>query len=274
MGDDDTAVHQMRVGCRRLRSDLRTFDVLVKRRWARALRDEVGWLARLLGAARDAEVLRARLRRTAEADTLATLDAAAVARIDADLAARHEEALTRLDEAMRGPRYLTLLETLLAAARAPQLTDRAAEPAAVVLPHLIYKPWHRLAAGSRHDPGAGDLDPAARDEVWHAVRIHGKRARYATDAVADVLGGRAGDLAAALGSVQDLLGEHQDAVLAGESWLAIADGDPDDHVLAVTAGRLFERERAAVRAARTAFPGAWRRASRRRLTRWLYEGHG
>ena len=73
VGDDDTAVHQMRVGCRRLRSDLRTFRALLDREWAGQLRDEVGWLADLLGAARDAEVLRARLRRTAAAAPLAVL---------------------------------------------------------------------------------------------------------------------------------------------------------------------------------------------------------
>jgi len=69
--------------------------------------------------------------------------------------------------------------------------------------------------------------------------------------------------------VTELLGEHQDAAIAAETWLAIADADPDDHVLALTAGRLFERERAAVRAARAAFPLAWQAASLPRLTRWM-----
>ena len=39
--------------------------------------------------------------------------------------------------------------------------------------------------------------------------------------------------------------------------------------LAVTAGRLYERERAAIRAARDDFPKAWRRAAKPRLTAWL-----
>ena len=101
------------------------------------------------------------------------------------------------------------------------------------------------------------------------VRINGKRARYAVEAVAGVLGGEAVELANALAGVQELLGEHQDAAVAADTWLAIANADPDDHALAVTAGRLFERERTAVRAARYAFPAAWKAASRRRLTEWM-----
>src|SRR5690606_908188 len=98
VGQDDTAVHQMRVGCRRLRSDLRTFAPVLDRAWTAALRAELAWLAGALGAARDAEVLRARLRETAAQDPLAPLDPASVARIDADLAVRQEDALAALDK--------------------------------------------------------------------------------------------------------------------------------------------------------------------------------
>jgi CHAD domain-containing protein len=267
--DDDTAVHQMRVGCRRLRSDLRTFRPLVDRDWARQLRGEVGWLAGLLGAARDAEVLRARLRRTASADPLSPLDDAAVARIDADLAARHEGALTELDAALCGDRYVKLVDALVDAARAPRLTSTAQARARDVLPRLVSRPWQDFAYGRRGLDGAADLDAGAPDERWHAVRIACKRVRYAVEAVAPVVGGPADALSKALSAVQDLLGEHQDAATAAKTWLAVARSDPDDHALAVSAGRLFERERAAIRDMRAAFPDAWRAASRRKLTAWL-----
>jgi CHAD domain-containing protein len=269
VGDNDTAVHQMRVGCRRLRSDLRTFSVLVDQGWARSLRTEVGWLAEALGGARDAEVLRARLRRTAAADPLAPLDDAAVARLDADLAARHEDALVELDKVLVSDRYLALADVLVDATRKPRLTSLAAKPASEVLPKLVAKPWRQLAYGQRGVDGAADLDPVAADDRWHAVRIRGKRARYAVDAVAGVLGGGAADLAKALGAVQDLLGEHQDAAIAAETWLSIARSDPDDHSLAVTAGRLYERERAVIRATRSKFPAAWAGATKRRMVEWL-----
>ena len=62
-GEDPEGVHKARVAARRLRSDLRTFRPYLDRDWADALRDEIGWLGRLLGPVRDAEVLAARLRR-------------------------------------------------------------------------------------------------------------------------------------------------------------------------------------------------------------------
>jgi CHAD domain-containing protein len=269
VGDGDTAVHQMRVGCRRLRSDLRTFGPLLDREWITSLRTELAWLAAALGGARDAEVLRGRLRGTASLDPLAPLDPASVARLDADLAVRQEDALAALDKAMCDERYHRLLDTLLAAWQDPRVARHAADSAEIVLPGLVARPYRRLAYGGDGVVGAGQLEQGMPDAAWHAVRINGKRARYAVDAVASVLGGEASALASALASMQELLGEHQDAAIAAQTWVSIANADPDDHALATTAGRLFERERSAVRAARVAFPAAWRAASRRRLTEWL-----
>jgi CHAD domain-containing protein len=260
----DTPVHQMRVGCRRLRGDLRTFRPLLDREWADALWEDLRWLSDALGLARDAEVLRARLHATAAYDPLAPLEPAAVARIDADLTARHEEALLTLDALMESPRYVALLDSLVAAAREPRLDTHATVAARWVLPPLVAKPWRQLVQGN---PEA--LTAESPDADWHALRILGKRARYAVEAVASVLGGAASDLAAALAAVQDLLGEHQDAAIAGDTWLAIAAADPDDHALAVTAGRLYERERSAVRRSRQGFDSLWHAVTRKRLTAWL-----
>lgn len=265
--DGDTPVHQMRVGLRRLRSDLRTFDQLVEQPWTKLLRRELRWLAGVLGAARDAEVLRARLRRTA-ADPLPEVDPAAVARIDADLAAREDEARQALEAALDTDRYLVLLDRLVGAAQRPRVTALAATSAREVLPDLVARPWRGFAYGDDDTGGAADLAPDAPDEQWHAVRVSGKRARYAVEAVAGALGDEARRLGRKLAAVQDLLGEHQDAAVAGATWLGIAGSDPDDHPLAVAAGRLYERERAAIRRVRAEFPAAWR-AANQAFTSWL-----
>ncbi|MEU8182226.1 CYTH and CHAD domain-containing protein [Micromonospora sp. NPDC049047] len=264
-GGGDSGVHQMRVACRRLRSDLRTFKSLIRKTWSRPLRDELRWLAGVLGAARDAEVLRKRLRDTASADPLSPLDQGAVDRLDEVLAQRQRQALAAIDKALRSPRYLALVDALVLAARAPRLTRGAAAPAAEALPALVARPWRRLTGPD----GVDGLDAQSPDGRWHAVRKEGKQTRYAVNAVAPTVGKGARRLSRALAGVQDVLGEHQDAAVAADTWLEIAAERPDDHELAVTAGRLAERERLSVRRMRALFPAAWHGATRRRRTSWL-----
>jgi CHAD domain-containing protein len=264
----DTAVHQMRVGVRRMRGDLRTFAPVLGA-WAVPLRTDLTWVGEVLGAARDAEVLRARLRRTASADPACPLDPAAVDFIDAALHARHEAALAGLADAMDSIRYRRLVDSLVAIAAEPRLAKADQSPADEVLPRLVAREWHRLADGSRGVPGAGFLDRSGDDTEWHEVRKRTKRARYAAEVAATAVGAPAADLALALAAASDALGAHQDAAVAGETWLAIAETRPDDHCLAITAGRLFERERAAVAAARQAFPTLWADADHEGVTGWL-----
>ncbi len=257
------AVHQMRVACRRLRSDLRTFGPLVDPDWAGGLRDELKWLADSLRAARDLEVLRERIAAAARADPLAPLDAGAVARIDAVLAERERHALAEVEVALAAPRYAALLERVVEAARYPALTDDAALPAAQALTPLVAKAWRKLERAARK------LEPGAPDDDWHEVRIKAKRARYAAEAAAPALGSAPQRLGSAASSLQDLLGDHQDAVVAAETLLGIAAEHPDDLHLALACGRLVERERADVRRVRTAFPAQWKKARRNKNTKWL-----
>ncbi len=268
--DGDTPVHQMRVGARRLVSDLRTFQPLLDPAPLGPLRAELRWLGGILGEVRDAEVLRERLRRTASTDPVAPLDPDAVDRLDTVLAARYERARAELAEQLCTGRYHALLDRLVVLAATPDLVaDRARKRAVDLLPRLAARPWYRLVTGPDGISGPGDLDPLGPDEPWHQVRIQAKRARYAVEAVADAIGAPARDLGKALAAVQDVLGEHQDAAIAAQTWLAVALADPTDHPLAVTAGRLVERERAAVHRSRAALRGAWANATRPALTGWL-----
>ncbi len=257
------AVHQMRVACRRLRSDLRTFGPVVDPDWAGGLRDELKWLGGSLGAARDLEVLRERVARAAAADPLAPLDPDAVARIDAVLAEREKHALAEVEAALATDRYPALLERVVEAARHPAVTAEAARPAEEALTPLVAKAWRKL------ERAAGKLAEDDPDEDWHQVRIRAKRARYAAEAVAPALGSDAKRLGSAASSLQDLLGDHQDAVVATEALLGIASDHPDDIRLVVTCARLAERERAAARRARQEFPAAWAKARRSKNTKWL-----
>ncbi|GAA2370117.1 CHAD domain-containing protein [Catellatospora methionotrophica] len=254
----DTAVHQMRVGVRRLRSDLRTFKPLLDQRWAGPLRTELRWLGDLLGAARDAEVLHDRLRATAAADP--EHPAGDLAALDAILAARRERAYADLLAAMRTRRYLALLERLTAATRRVPLSPAASAPAAEALPGLLARPWHRLVHGGKGVPGAARLKRSAPDVDWHEVRIHVKRARYAAEAAASTGDRATRRLAKSLARLQDTLGEHTDAALAAATWRALAKTHPGH---AATLKRLARRERALAASTRAAYPGRWRKTAKR-----------
>jgi hypothetical protein len=60
------AVHQMRVATRRMRSALQAYGRVVERSATRELANELKWLAGVLGAARDLEVLHARFTQAVE----------------------------------------------------------------------------------------------------------------------------------------------------------------------------------------------------------------
>jgi CHAD domain-containing protein len=86
------------------------------------------------------------------------------------------------------------------------------------------------------------LDPAPSDTELHRLRIRGKRARYAGELAEAAVGKRARRFVERAKNVQDVLGEHQDAVVADERVreLVLSQSNPQ---LALVAGRLVERER-------------------------------
>lgn len=250
LGADD-AVHQLRVACRRLRSDLRSAAPLLDDPRVDDLRTELAWLAGELGQARDLEVLRARVRRTAALDPVDRLDAAALERIDALLAAQEADGVAHAVAAIASERYLDLLELLAETAARPRVTDGDDRTAKQVETDLVARAWRRLRKRVER------LDPLDPDDPWHRTRIAAKQARYAAEGAVEVSGRPARRTAKVAAALQELLGEHQDAAVAAERVLALAAADPDDLALVVTCARLAERERAVTRELRTQLPALW-----------------
>jgi CHAD domain-containing protein len=221
------------------------------------LREELRWLGGELGAVRDAEVLRDRLR--GREASLAPGDRPAAERLLAALDERRDSARAQLIASMGQPRYVALLEALVQAARAPAvLAEAADQPAAAALRPALDAPWKHLRNAIDH------VVEDESDEALHAARIRAKRVRYAAEAVAPVFGKRARAFAQAAVLLQDVLGEHQDAVVAG-AWLREAARDSPD---AFAAGQLVAIEAEAGRAARAAWPAAWKGLSRKKLRFW------
>ena len=67
LGEDPEGVHQARVATRCWRSHLRTFGSMLERDWRDELRAELRWLGDELGAVRDLDVLEERVRRNGSA---------------------------------------------------------------------------------------------------------------------------------------------------------------------------------------------------------------
>lgn len=259
LGEDPEDVHQARVATRRLRSDLRTFRSFVDEGWAKGVREELRWLAAALGAVRDADVLLERLR--GQAADLPDVDAGgATALLDRLHADRHA-ARADLLAALASDRYAELVEDLVHAARHPQLTPDADAPARAALPQVVRGPWKHVRKAVKA------LGPSPEDAQLHEVRIRAKRARYAAEAVAPVIGKQARRLAAALAEVQSVLGDLQDAAVA-ESWLRAA-AVGGDQAEAVVVGQLVRVQHEEVASARRRWRAAWKAAAKKDLRSWL-----
>jgi CHAD domain-containing protein len=250
---DPEGVHQTRVATRRLRSDLRTFRSVLDPDWAQSLRSELGWLAESLGAVRDADVLLARI--AGRVDGLPEEDKGGAERVLAELRTARAAAYDELLEALRSERYLALLDRLIDAANAPVFATDAGSSGEVLLRRLVRQPLRKLA---RQVEALGDQPT---DEELHAVRIRAKRARYAAEAAAPVLGKHTRAEAAAAAKLQDVLGEQRDAVVA-ERWLRAQVRTTRSVATAFAAGELAGLERAAATRARKRWRKAWKKLSR------------
>ena len=154
-----------------------------------------------------------RLRRRAELEDVGETAAPVLATLQDSRDATHAALL----DALRGDRYAGLLDRLVDAANDPALGPDAGEPAGGAVPALVRRPWHKL---SKRAKALGD-EPT--DAQLHEIRIRTKRARYAAEAAAPVVGKQARAFAHAAARLQDVLGELNDSVVAG-AWLDCVGG--------------------------------------------------
>ena len=232
-GRDPESLHDMRVAVRRTRALLRAGQPLYVNDVS-SFADELRWLGEKLGAVRDLDVMIERLR--AES---ADLDADALLR---ELGQRRSRARTALLKALNGGRYFDLLDRfpLEIDSLAPSGTD-------VTLDDLARRELKKLR--KRVDATAD----GAPDEELHALRKRGKRVRYAYE----LAGGST--VVKRAKAFQDVLGAHQDSVVAEEALRGLAAASP---ARALVAGRLIEREHGVRADARRRWRKAWKRLAR------------
>jgi CHAD domain-containing protein len=263
------AVHQMRVATRRLRSALATYRVLFDSTRTDPLRSELAWLAAALGAPRDAEVLRDRLR-GAVSELPEDLILGPISKgIELELGERHRTAHAALEQALDQDRYLALLDALDDVLEHPPFTGRAERPARRELPRLVARSCKRV---DREAEAAAQASTQTDRELHvHEVRKAAKRARYAAESATVVFGKPAKRLAVRMERVQEILGQHQDGVVARQSIRDLAFAATAAGENGFTFGLLHAREAKLAVAAQHAYPKALRAAGAKRARRWLMQ---
>jgi CHAD domain-containing protein len=245
LGDDPEDLHQMRVATRRSRAFLRSARPLLDLEWASSLRDELGWLGTALGTARDLDVLGEQLHaevvalgeRRARAESL-------LAGVERERSEAHAAVLVALSD----ERYFAFLDRLEASDHPPLVAGLG-----LTLTELWWEEFRRARrAFTRLGPGSSDAE-------LHAARIRMKRARYAAELAAHELGDPGERFLKRARKLQDLLGEHQDAVVATARIADWVDEGGDREVADVLLTREDERRARA----RTDWPAVWKKAERK-----------
>jgi CHAD domain-containing protein len=262
---ESEGIHHLRTATRRLRSELRAFDDWIDPNWRDPFLAELKWLAGLLGRVRDPDVLRARLIKAASASE--TTDVQALAPVLDELEARQTQALHELQAALESGRYHNLLAGIQQAMERPPLRDEERGSCRRELPPLAADAWDRLKKGARA------LHPSDPDSEFHEVRKTAKRARYTAELIAQVLDHEAGRgirrFIRLSNKVQDVLGEHQDAIVASRELARSLGEHADDCAFALAARRLLDTQSDAARKARSEFFKVWNRLDRKKSVRWL-----
>jgi CHAD domain-containing protein len=277
-GDEPDAVHSMRTTARRIRNLLRSHRKVLDRARTDPVAAELGWLTSVLAGPRDHEVLGHHLRQQAR-----RLDGprgagdghdAPLRRATAGLAdlvaeqerERHDRAWQDAVDALDGPRYFALLDALDALRYDPPLLPRARKPAVAELRRAARRDHRRLR--NRMAAAAATPEGPERELALHSARKAARRVRHAAETAMPYCGKRAKRLRKHTKAVQQLLGDHQDAMVART---VLPDLAADAHRRGRNTfgyGLLHAHQESLAREARKQLPDVWSRARHRRLTRF------
>ncbi len=241
LGTDPEDLHRFRVATRRSRALIRAAAPLLGTQLD-ALQEELRWLGWALGPARDLDVLVDHLR-----EEVATLDAdlAEAGEIVALIEEERGRARAAMLGSLAGDRYLALLDRFAADVAALEGAGDAG-----VLTELAAAEGRRLRKAYRR------LGPNPPDERLHRLRIKAKRARYAAELAGQAGGKKLAAVVRATRDLQDVVGSHQDAVVAEERVRRLA-----DERTAIAAGRIVELQHRRRLRARADVPATWERVA-------------
>ncbi len=222
------AVHQMRVGLRRLRSALSLFKTIANTPDGVTLKEELRWLAGELGDARDLDVFKedllAPVLATYPADSALTLLAQT---IDHHQTSAYDRALAALDNPRCGRLFLDFAAWL----------DQGdwSQPLSAAQRLLLEQPVKGFAQGilesrSRVVEHSGRRLQRLGPEKRHALRIEIKKLRYACEFFASLYNAKkAKPYMKSLAGLQDQFGALNDAAVAHTRLYHLASGGSPAH---------------------------------------------
>jgi len=245
LGRDCEALHQMRVATRRIRAILRTVRSFLALEWTEHVRQEMGWIGSLLGEVRDWDVLLEHFRQNFR--DFSSKEERSFQSILNNFEDQRSVARARLLEGLRSDRYLTLLYHF-----EDSLTHLPFQPSPLTIVDLARKAFHKL------QNFVNKSNNLFQKSELHRTRILLKRARYALELAEPLLGKRAKRFLQQAKHTQDLLGQHQDAVVAEHRLLALKQHSRGTGIAYVT-GMMVERLRNQQLQAYQQIPKQWER---------------
>jgi CHAD domain-containing protein len=262
IGEDPEELHDMRVAARRMRAAMKIFEMPLPVR-AQRFRNEFKWIAGALGEVRDLDVQLARL--DSWISSTSSGDREPLEALRAVFQERRKKARRSMLRRLNSRRYARLVESFGAfLERGPSRRAHASRrPILAAAPDLVRKPYRKMR--KLGDP----LTEESSGEEYHELRKKGKRLRYALEFLSDIYGDPAKDLIKPLKELQDVLGDHQDAEVAGAHLRELAASRGRSPKLSpettFVMGGVAHRYEVQARELRAEFPGAY---SRVRGKRW------
>lgn len=207
LGEDPEALHDMRVASRRMRAAMQIFkDTLPVR--SHKLRDDIKWIAGVLGEVRDLDVQLDQLE--GWLSEIPPKDREPLGELRSLLEEKREKArksMLRTLDSRRYERFVSSCSDFLR--RGPSRRSKGARrPVLDTGPEILRRRYRKV----RKAGDAISKDSTAGE--YHELRKKGKRLRYALEFHSDIYQKPARNLTKSLKSLQDVLGDHQDAEVA------------------------------------------------------------
>jgi CHAD domain-containing protein len=230
---DPEALHQMRVGMRRLRTAVTGFSPALS--LPKPASDKnIGKIARCLGNLRDLDVLKETLENLSQSHLPPKEQEYIQKALDA-LGKQREEALADVKSTFKDERYKSLKKTLKEWLKEPSYQSVASLSIEQVLPDLLlpeigkfflHPGWligtqlegEEIVISGNSQAQKVEQELATHGDTLHSLRKEAKRLRYQMELFTDLYDDSYATCLAQVKSIQEILGEIQDSVVLAE-WL-------------------------------------------------------